>query len=75
MNFMLADYLIKPLQGALLHKFRDIIMRRVSPFTLLQDELSCTSKDCVGKNIPSRKTPSGTVEPLKETKNTLEEKN
>ena len=36
-NLMLADYFTKPLQGELLHKFKDIIMVRVSPFTLSED--------------------------------------
>ena len=49
---MLADYFEKPLQGALFHKFRDIIRVRVSPFTLIEDTFSYTSKERVEKQIP-----------------------
>ena len=36
-HLMLADYFTNPLQGALFFMFRDIIMGRVSPYTLLKD--------------------------------------
>ena len=36
-HLMLDDYFTKPLQGELFHKFRDIIMVRVSTLTLLYD--------------------------------------
>ena len=72
---MLADYFINPLQVSLFHKFKEIIVVRVIPFTLLEYTFSYTSKDCVGKNIPLKDIPSGTREPLKETKRLLEEKN
>ena len=74
-HFLLADYFTKPLHGVLFHNFRDIIMRRVIPFTLLEDTFSYTSKDRVGQKIPSINIHSGTGNPLKETKNTLEDKN
>ena len=70
---MLADYFTKPLQGALLHKFRDISIVRVSTFTLLEDKVSYTSKACVAKHISSKEIPPGTGYPLKETENMLEE--
>ena len=72
---MLADYFTKPLQGALFHQFRDIIMGRVSPFTLLEDTFSYTSKERAGKNISLRGNPLGTGEPLKERTNMFEDKN
>ena len=72
---MLDDYFTKPLQGALLHKFREIIMGRFSPFTILENTFSYTSKKLVEKQIPLKEISSGTGEPLKETKNMLEEKN
>ena len=54
------------------HKFRDIIIGRVSPFALLKDTFSYTSKERVGKQIPSKYIPSGIGGPLKETKDMLE---
>ena len=36
---MLSDYLTKPLQGKLLHKFRYIVMVRFIPFTLVEDKI------------------------------------
>ena len=74
-HFMLAYYFTKPLQGALFDKFRDVIMGRVSPLTLLEDTFSYTGKESVGKQIPSKEIPSGTGDPLKETKKMLEAKN
>ena len=71
---MLADYFTKPLQGALFHNFRDIIMGRFSPFTLLEDTFSYTSKKHVGKQILSKEITSGTGETLKETKICLKTK-
>ena len=72
---MLADYFTKPLQGALFHQFRDIIMGRVSPFTLLEDTFSYTIKERVGKKILSKEIPLDTGDPLKETKYMLEDEN
>ena len=74
-HLMLAYYLSKPLQGAFFHKFGDIIMGRVIPFTLLEDTFSYTNKEPSGKHIPSKYIPSETGEPLKETKKMLEDKN
>ena len=70
-----ADYFINPLQVSLLHKFRYIIMGRVSPFALLEDKFSYISKDHVEIQIPSKDIPSGTGEPLKETKKIIEDEN
>ena len=50
-------------------------MERFSPSTLLEDTFSYTSKERVGKNIPSKYIPSGTGYRLKETKNILEDEN
>ena len=61
---MLAYYSTKPLQGELFHKFRNIILGGVIPFTLLEDTFSYTSKEGVGKHIPSEYILSGTGEPL-----------
>ena len=71
---MLDDYFTKPLQGALLHKFREIIMGRFSPFTILENTFSYTSKKLVEKQIPLKEISSGTGEPLKETKICLKKK-
>ena len=60
---MLADYFTKPLQGALFREFRDIIMVKLIPFTLLGDKYSYTSKERVGK-IPPKNIPLGPGEPL-----------
>ena len=49
---MLSDYFKHPLHGALIHKFRYIIMVRVVTFTLIEDTFSYTRKEHVGKNIP-----------------------
>ena len=61
---MLADYFTIPLQGALFHKFREIIMGRVSPFTLKEDTFSYTIKESVGKQVPQKEIPLNTGEPL-----------
>ena len=74
-HLMLADYFTKHLQGALGHKLREIIVVRVGPFKLLEEKISNTSKERVEKQIPLKDIPSGTVEPLKETENMLEDKN
>ena len=50
-------------------------MGRVSPFILLEETFSYKRKERVGKQIPSKCIPSGTVEPLKETKDMLEDEN
>ena len=69
---MLADYFTKTLQGELFHNFRDIIMGRVSPLTLLEDIFSYTSKDRVEKQIPLKEITLETGEPLKESQKMLE---
>ena len=74
-HIMLASYSVKPLQGALLHKFRDIIMVGISPFTLLENTFSYTSKERVGKQIPPEDIPLGTEKSLKETKKMIEYEN
>ena len=71
---MLAYYL-KNIYKALFRKFRDIFMGRISDFTLLKNIFSYTSKERVGKNIPSKEISLRTGEPLKETKNMLEKEN
>ena len=50
-------------------------MGKVSPFKLLEDTFSYTSKDCVGKHISSKEIPSEIGDPLKETKNMFEDEN
>ena len=50
-HLMLAAYFTKPLQGALFHKFRDIFMAGVIPYTLLEDIVSYSSKEHFGKQI------------------------
>ena len=47
----------------------------VSPFTLLEDSFSYTSKERVGKQIPSKDILLGAGKPLKETKKVLENEN
>ena len=59
---MLAYYFTKTLQGALFHKFREILMVRVSPYTMLKYITPYSIKDRVeniitGKNIPSKEIP------------------
>ena len=54
---------------------REIIMVRVSTFTIPEDIYSYTSKERFGKQIPSKYIASGTVEPLKETKKMPEDEN
>ena len=66
MDLMLTDYLTKTLGWTLLHKFRDIIMVRVSNFALLEDTFSYTIKECVEKHTRSKYIPLGTGYPLKE---------
>ena len=48
------------MQGALFHNFRDIIMVRVGPYTLLKDITLYSIKkhvknEIMGKHIPSKK--------------------
>ena len=74
-HFMLYEFFTKPLQVALLHKFRDIIMVGISPFTLLENTFSYTSKERVGKQIPPEDIPLGTEKSLKETKKMIEYEN
>ena len=62
---MLADYFKNTLKGEFFHKVRDIIMGRVSPFTLIEDMFSYTRKERVGKQILSKDIILGTREPLK----------
>ena len=49
MHVMLKDSYRKPLQGAFFHKFRDIIMGRVSTSALLEYILSYSIKENVEK--------------------------
>ena len=56
-HLMLADYFTKPLTGALFHKLRDIIMERVSPYTLLEDIVSYSIKGGVVKHTPLKEIP------------------
>ena len=74
-NIILADSFTNSLQGALFHKFSDIIMGRVGPFTLLEDTFFYKSKERVGKHISSKYIPFGTGKSLKENQNILEGKN
>ena len=64
-HLMLAGYPKKPLQRSLLHKFREVIMVRVSTFKLIEYIFSYTIKESVGKQIPPKNIPSGTGEPPK----------
>ena len=48
-------------------------MVKVSPFTIIELKKSYTSKEHVEKQIPLKKIPLGTAEPLE--KNVLEDKN
>ena len=57
------------------HKLRYIIKGRVGPFILIEDTFSYTRKECVGKQISPKEIPLGTGDPLKETKNVLEDEN
>ena len=50
-HLMLADDSTNLLQVAFFHNFRDIIMGRVSPFTLLENTFSYTIKEHIGKHI------------------------
>ena len=74
-HIVLADYLTNPLQGSLFHKFNDIIMVRVVPFILPEETFPYTIKERVVKQIPSKEIPSGTGDPMKETKDMLEDEN
>ena len=56
------------------HKFRGIFVGRFSPFTFLEETFSYTRTERVGKQIPLKDISSGTGEPMKETKNMLEDK-
>ena len=56
-HLMLADNFTKPLQGALFHRLRDIIMERVSSYTLPEDIASYSINERVGKQIPAREIP------------------
>ena len=56
-HLMLADSFTKPLQGDQFHKFRDIIMGRVSPYILLKDIYSYSSNKRVGYQIPGKQIP------------------
>ena len=49
-------------------------MVRTSPFTLLEEIFSYTSKEIVGKHIKSKLIPLGTGYPLKEIKRYLKTK-
>ena len=53
-HLMLADYFAKPLQGSLLHNFRDIITERVITYTILKEIASYSSKKHVENKIPNK---------------------
>ena len=74
-HIILVDYLKNPLQGALFHKLREIIIGNIFLLALLEDTFSHTSKELVGKQIPLKLIPSGTEELMKKTKNMLEDEN
>ena len=57
MHIILSYYFTKPLQGELFHNFRDIIMVRVSPFTIPQYTFSYTSRELVGKQFHQNRFP------------------
>ena len=44
--FMLADYFLKTPQGGLFHKFRDILMVRVSPYNSKRHNLIFNQGSC-----------------------------
>ena len=71
---MLADYFIKPLQGSLFCKLQDIIMGRVSPYTLLEDIDWYSSKECAGKQISVKDIPPKWGKPLKNEETLEDEK-
>ena len=64
-NTMLDDYFTNTLQRALFHKFRDIVMGKSSLFTLIENTFLYTITERVGKQIPPKEIPLGTVDPLK----------
>ena len=74
-HLMLAYYFTNMLHVSLFHKFRNIIMGRVTTFTLLEEIFSYTSNERFGKQIPSKEITLGTEDPLKETKNISEDEN
>ena len=64
-----ASYAIhNDMQGALFHRFRDIIMVRVSTYTLLKDITSYSSKERVKNQIPGKQIPPKKQIPSKEPK-------
>ena len=73
MHLVLADYFTKPLQGELFHNLQDIIMGIVIPYTILEDVVSYSNKERVGKQIPLKQIPSETGGSIKE-KDILEDK-
>ena len=56
-HLMLADYVTKPLQGGLFHKFSDIVMVRVITFRLIKDIASYSKHECVENQIPGKHIP------------------
>ena len=74
-HIMLDGYSTKTLHRSLFHKIKDIIMGRVSTFTLLEETFSYKSKEHVGKHITSKEITLGTGESLKETENIFEDDN
>ena len=72
-HLMLDHYFTKPLQGSLFYKFRDKIIGIVSTYTLLEEIVSYSSKEHVGKQIPLKEIQSKTGGLFKE-KEMLEDK-
>ena len=54
---MLAGYFKNPLQGALFHKFRYIIMGILSPYIVIKYVASYSSKERVENQIPGKQIP------------------
>ena len=70
-RLMLADYFMKTLQETLFHKFRYIIVVRVSIYTMLKEITSYSSKEHVENQITRKQIPSKKQIPQKEP-NTIE---
>ena len=65
-HLMLADYYTKPLQGALFHKSRYIIVGRVSPYKILKHISPYSSKELVENQIPGKQIPRNKIPPKKQ---------
>ena len=50
-EFMIADFFMKPLQGALFRKFRDIVLRYKHISTLNEDNEDSSSQERVRKGV------------------------